>query len=135
MELSELLLGRFAVPRQKPLSFARDCPHRLMQLKGYSGPAVEWDWHRGFVSTLRVTADLFVAHGRDTLARHPVADVRLETFSVKIVPPTGGAGWRIRYSDPHTPDVPMCPHSSYGTRAEMIDVLMVDVRHLRAEFA
>lgn len=57
--LSDLLLDKYRVPRNKPAPFARDCPSRLLDLHDRTMPRIEWDWHRGFVAEVRLTLAQF----------------------------------------------------------------------------
>lgn len=76
--LSGLLSTRFRISRNEHPPWAKDCPSIIMQTKP-TGPPVEWQWRRGFVSFVKCPWPAWEQHGPDLVARHPVERVALSS--------------------------------------------------------
>lgn len=89
---------------------------------------------RGFLSEVTCTAADWLTHGATILREHPIAEVNLPEYCIKIDPPGTDHGWQLYYyrSDP---DSYFAMSGGLGTRAEMVARLMSDVRDLESEFA
>lgn len=92
---------------------------------------------RGFADSLRCSTDDFLHHGPTILAAHPVTTITLPEFRVEIkrLVPQGGWDWRIECHVPTIAGSDTFISQVTGTRDDMIERLMQDVRTLRGEFA
>jgi uncharacterized protein (TIGR02996 family) len=80
-QLSGLLLSKFRVPLNGPLAWAKDDPYQICQLDSLpiNAPRIEWDWYRGFVTSLRMNWSDCERHLDKILEAHPVEKIEITT--------------------------------------------------------
>lgn len=100
--LNGKILADYRMRPNCPSPYAPYDPYVMLDMAKYTGPMVEWDYHRGLVQAVRIPCSLFLKHGPAMASRHPLERVELTDKKPRLGSMQRGHCWDTSTSDEGT---------------------------------